>query len=306
MKLPDGSYGKFRAGATDSLIRSTIEKEYPSAYAPKEQFGTNAVSKATGIGPRESHGPLIDTIDKAREWLETKATTGSQSKAGEFMESAPLGALRVARGGAEVATPGQSTWQGAKDIVGGGLQAATMPGLVMAPEGAEAAAGAIPTTAKAGKKFEEVMGAARNVPIEPGPSTEAAMRGKQLFQRGSSSLPRILRSFIQRTSDPEAPPITYEEARDFYSNARLSMTEYLRNNPKMWRQVTIFKNALGQAIQEAATQAGKGAEYKSAMTEYRRAKVLQNLIQKAAALGIPAVLGYEAKNWIKGLSDVAK
>ena len=282
VKLPDGSYGKFRSDASDQLIRSTIEKEFPGAYKPKEQFGTEAASKATGIGPRPSQGPLIDTIDKAREWLETHAKTGSQAKAGEFMASAPLGALRVARGGAELVS---SPLQAAKDIVGGGLQAATMPGLVIAPEGAEAAAEMIPSTARAGRKFEEVMGAARDVPIRAGGPAAEAMRGKEIAGRGGQ-LPKILRDFVRRTSDVEAPPITYEEARDFYTNARLAMSEYLQTKPNMWRQVTIFKNALGEALQDAANAAGKGSEYKSAMTEYRRAANLKKLATAAAGLGI--------------------
>lgn len=279
IKLPDGSYGKFRADASDSVIRSAVQKDFPTAFKP---FGADALGKATAIGPRPSQGPLIDTIEKAREWLQNKATTGSQAGAGEFMESAPLGALRLAKGGAELAS---SPWQATKDILGGAAQAATMPGMVLAPEGAEAAAGAIPSTARAGRKLEEVLGAAKDVPINAAGPTQEAFRGKEIASRGGS-LPKILRDFTRRTSDPEAEPITYKEARDFYTNARLAMTEYLQTKPNMWRQVTIFKNALGEALQEAATQAGKGPEYKSAMAEYRRAKTMQKLAKAAAVLGL--------------------
>lgn len=280
IKLPDGSYGKFNAKANDTVIRSAIQKDFPNAFKP---FGADALGKATSIGPRPSQGPLIDTIDKARDWLENKATTGSDAGAGEFMESAPLGALRVARGGAELIS---SPWQATKDIVGGASQAATMPGMVMAPEVAETAAGALPSTARAGRKLEEVLSAAKNVPINAEEPLKASLRGKEMYQHGSPSLPRILRAFNARMADPEAGPMTYKEARDFYTNGRMAMTEYLRNNPTMWRQVTIFKNALGEAVQEAATLAGKGPEYKSAISEYRRAKALQKLAAAAGALGI--------------------
>ena len=280
IKLPDGSYGKFNAKANDTVIRSAIQKDFPNAF---KTFGSGPSPIMGGtVGPRPSQGPLIDTIEKAREWIENKATTGSQAGAGEFMESAPLGLLRAAKGGAELVS---SPLQAGKDIVGGSAQALTMPGMVMAPEGAEAVAGAIPSSARAGRKLEDVLGAAKDVPIKAAGPTQEAFRGKEIASRGGT-LPKILRDFTRRTSDPDAEPITYKEARDFYTNARLAMTEYLQTKPNMWRQVTIFKNALGEALQQAAAQAGKGAEYKSAMTEYRRAKTLQKLGAAAAGLGI--------------------
>lgn len=296
IKLPDGSYGKFRADAPDMVIRSAIQKDFPTAYKP---FGAEALGKATSIGPRPSQGPLIDTIEKAREWLESKATTGSQAGAGEFMESAPLGILRAAKGGAEL---GSSPWQATKDIVGGGAQAMTMPGMVLAPEGAEAAAMTIPSTARAGRKLEEVLGVARDVPINAAGPTQEAFRGKEIASRGGR-LPKILGDFVRRTKDPEAEPITYKEARDFYTNARLAMSEYLATKPNMWRQVTIFKNALGEALQAAATQAGKGPEYKSAMMEYRRAKTMENLAKAAAKLGLG---GLGIKGVYDKLSELGK
>lgn len=283
VKLPDGSYGKFRSDASDDVIRSAISKDFPDAFkaTPSQPSVADALGKTTGISARtpESNGPLADAFEKARQWIETKATTGSQAGAGKFMESFPLGVLQALKGGAELTeSPGKAT----KDIVGGGLQAATMPGMVMAPEAIDA----LPSTARASAKFEDVMNAAKDTPIDPTKPAEAAARGKELFDRGSSSLPRVLRRFTARIGDPDAGPMTYKEARDFYTNARMGMTEYLRNNPTMWRQVTIFKNALGEAVQEAANVAGKGSEYASAMKEYRQAKSMQKLAAAAAALGI--------------------
>lgn len=285
VKLPDGSYGKFRADATDDVIRSAISKDFPTAFKPQESPMAGTLAKTTGISATtpESNGPLADAFERARQWIETKATTGSQAGAGKFMESAPLGILQGLKGGAERA---QSPWKAIKDIAGGAAQAATMPGMVMAPEGAEAAAGVIPSMARAGRKFEDVLKEAKDIPINSDEATKAAMRGKEMFQHGSPSLPRILRAFTNRMADPEKPTMNYDEARDFYQNARLSMTEYLKNNPRMWRQVTIFKNALGEAISAAAHEAGKGSEYLSAMAEYRRAKALQKLGIAAAGLGI--------------------
>ena len=298
--LPNGSYVRVPADATPDQL-SALRSRLGSTAKPA--FGSDALSQATSIGPQESQGPLIDTLNKVRNWLQTKATTGSQSGAGQFMLSAPIGATDATKGALEMFTPGQSTWRGAKDLVGGVLQAATMPSMVMAPEAAEGAAGLIPSTERAGRKFQEVMGAARDVPIKAGEPIAEATRGKEIASRGGQ-LPKILRDFVRRTSDVSAPPITYEEARDFYTNARLSMSEYLQNKPNMWRQVTIFKKALGDAVQQAAQEAGKGPEYRSAMDEYRKAIVMQNLIKSAAKIGIPLALGYEGNKALGLLSKV--
>lgn len=304
VKLPDGSYGKFRSDATDETIRSAISKDFPDAFKAKESPMAATLAKTTGISAHPSQGPVIDTIQKAREWLENKVTSGSESGAGEFMASAPLGVLRAAKGVAEM-RPGQPTWQGMKDVVGGSAQAFTMPAMVIAPEAAEAGAGLVPSAARAGKKLEEVMEVARNVPIKPGVPVAEALRGKEIASRGAN-LPKILRDFVRRTSDPEAPPITYEEARDFYTNARMSMTEYLQNKPNMWRQVTIFKNALGNAVADAAHEAGKGSEYLSGMAEYRKAKRLQELIQAAAKIGIPLAIGYKLNKAINTMGSLGQ
>ncbi len=60
---------------------------------------------------------------------------GNSQAVGDFMASLPLGLLRAAKGGAELATPGTDanpdtnakTWKALKDIGGGLTQAATMP-----------------------------------------------------------------------------------------------------------------------------------------------------------------------------------
>jgi len=65
--------------------------------------------------------------------------SGNSEAVGDFMASLPLGLLKATKGGAEV-TPhvlgGEKgkTWQGVKDLVGGGIQAVTMPAAFVAPE----------------------------------------------------------------------------------------------------------------------------------------------------------------------------
>jgi len=62
--------------------------------------------------------------------------SGETEATAKFMGSLPLGLLRMTQGGSELGLPGQR-WQGTKDTVGGALDASTIPGAFMAPEGGE-------------------------------------------------------------------------------------------------------------------------------------------------------------------------
>ena len=37
IKLPDGSYGKFRSDASDDDIRTAVSKDFPDAFRPPEK-----------------------------------------------------------------------------------------------------------------------------------------------------------------------------------------------------------------------------------------------------------------------------
>lgn len=283
ISLPDGRYVRIPPDATPTqlaALRTRLGGASPT-------FGADALSKAESIGPQPSRGPIADRLESLRQRLQQKVTTGSQSGAGEFMASAPLGALRVAEGAAE---GGPATGRGIKDIAGGLAQAATMPSLVMGPEAAGVAAGAVPTTAKAGAKFEDVMNVAKNTRVAKLEPFKAAERASEIGSRGGTT-PKVIGDFLKRTENIGTKPLTYAEARDFYQNARMSLDEHLANikNPAMRRQVVIFKQALGEAVQDALRPTGKLPVYQSAMTEYRRAKTLQKLIIAAAGAGIKGV-----------------
>jgi hypothetical protein len=86
---------------------------------------------------------------------------GNPEAVGDFMASLPLGLLKAAKGTSELAPAvigGEKgrTWQGMKDVVGGGLQAIEIPSAFVAPEAgeiaAEGAGKAASLTSKAGSK----------------------------------------------------------------------------------------------------------------------------------------------------------
>jgi len=50
IKLPDGSYGKFRSDASDEQIKGAISKDFPTAFKPSV---ATAVAQRPGV-PRPS------------------------------------------------------------------------------------------------------------------------------------------------------------------------------------------------------------------------------------------------------------
>lgn len=146
---------------------------------------------------------------------------------------------------------------------------------------AKAAITAIPRTARAGEKFQEVMAAAKDVPIDEKEVGDVALRIYQLSERGGT-MPKAVRDILKRMTDPQKTPLAYGEARDFASNiSRLSANEFGRLNPTVAREVANLRVALNQANANAAKQAGKLDEYKSAMREYAQAMRLREAVDKA-------------------------
>lgn len=300
VKLPTGSYVRVPADATPdqlAMLRARLRAFSDTKDTPTYDL-TKGFSKATGLSAQPSYGPIGDRIEGLRQRLEQSVTSGSSPAAGEFMGSLPLGLLKVLRG---VAQGGPINPTGLKDMASGSIQAATIPSLVA---GVPEAIDAIPSSARAAERFENVMQTASNVPIPTTRAAAIAQRGQELASRGGQ-LPKILGDFVDRMKNTENP-LTYKEARDFYTNARLAMSEFLQTKPNMWRQVTMFKQALGDAIKEGLQPTGQLSEYTRAMAEYRRAQILGRVAQTAARIGIPAAIGYKLNKLAGSLAKAAE
>lgn len=153
------------------------------------------------------------------------------------------------------------------------------------------AAEAVPTVAKAGAKFQSVMAAAKNVPVDVEAPGKVAMRISELAERGGS-MPMAVRKLLNRVTDPKKPEMAYAEARDFASNiSRLSANEFGRLTPAVQREVANLRVTLNQAVAKAAETAGKGAEYKAAMREYAQAMKVRDGVN-AALEGAKKALPY--------------
>jgi hypothetical protein len=335
VKLPNGEYGKFASDASDSVIKSAIQKDFPTAFAPNaglsappgvetppelrgmatigatpepKSFGQRIENAAASAVGDVQYGTGNTWLGKVFQKMGAQGTrVGSQAPAGDFMGSPVTGALNTARGVGITAQPGRRG-EGLLETAKGAAEAGTIPGLVVggpavaeaAPVAAEAvgsqAAKVFGSTSRAAEKFQQVMSKARDIPINTDAVSEVAMRTDDLAKSGGS-MPKVVRDFIKRATDPSKGAVTYQEARDFYSNAtRLSGDEFNRLTPVMRRQVGEFTQKLGAAIGQAAGQVGEAGNYGQAVDLYRKAKkteaVVNGLAKSAGNYVVkPAVYG---------------
>lgn len=173
---------------------------------------------------------------------------------------------------------------------------------VLAPVAAGVKAGAeAMSTASAASKFQNVMGAAKNFPVDVSAPGDVALRIQQLAERGGT-MPQTVRKFLGRITDPTKGDLTYEEARDFASNiSRLSANEYGRLTPVISREVANLRVALNQAVAKTAAAAGKGEQYAQAMNDYARAMKLRGLfddVVTGAKKALPYVTAGGAGYWL--------
>jgi hypothetical protein len=229
----------------------------------------------------------------------TGTESGGVGTAGETVASVPLGLIKTAQGVAETR---DHPILGPVKAVSGLLQTATLPMAFAGGPVANKAINAIPSKNWAGKMFQSVMGDAANVPVTLQHSGNAALRVKELSEAGTS-MPQAVGKLLQRVTNPSKGPLTYAEARDFYSNiTRLSGEEVNRLNPIMKRQLGIVTEALKRDIGDAAAQVGRAGDYYAAMKDYARASQMQHAAGKilkyiaypvaAAAVGQSAHMGW--------------
>lgn len=133
----------------------------------------------------------------------------------------------------------------------------------------------IPTRASAGRKFQEVMGAVGERPVDVAQAGDVALRIGELAERGGS-MPKVVRDLMRRATDPKKGEITYQEMRDFYSNvSRLSADEMKRLAPVVRQQLGALREAMNETLARTAASGGKEAVYRAAMREYAMASRLR-------------------------------
>lgn len=142
--------------------------------------------------------------------------------------------------------------------------------------------------ARAGQAFNNVKAAVGDVPVDVNAPGSTAFDIQRLANSGGS-MPKVVRNFLQRVTAPGTNPLTYNEARDFYSNAsRLSADEQMRLTPVMKRQVGQFTSQLGKSIGDVPEQVGMGDQYQGAMKDYASAMNMKDRLTQLKKLGVDA------------------
>ena len=153
------------------------------------------------------------------------------------------------------ATPEQQEFAG--DIGGlvGGYGAAKLPGTILRRFNPAA------LKTSAGESFNVARAAAGPQSVNPEQAGQAVLEAQELQDVGRR-MPRTMTKFIQRVTAPDAPPLTYDEARQFYSAAGdISANERNGLSRQMQRALNQFRRDLGAAIQQTANDAGVGIEH---------------------------------------------
>ena len=155
------------------------------------------------------------------------------------------------------------------------MKAATIPGTMMGGPEAEAVGGLIPSTEKAAKILGDVAEHANNVPVQM-KQTWPALDEFMKYADSGGTQPKVITDMLARMDDFHKGPMTYEDARRFYTNiSRLSDQEMSTLNPNMRRLMGGVKEAFKKDIGDAAGQVNQAANYYKGLKEYAKAAKLE-------------------------------
>ncbi len=233
--------------------------------------------------------------------------SGVSKETADFMGSPELGALQVAKGVSEL--PSHPV-KGAGNVIGGTLKAATIPGMMMAGPEVKAAGELIPSTEKAAKILGDVAEHANNVPVRMN-NTWPALDEFLLYAHSGGTQPKVITDMLSRLDDLQKGPMTYEDARRFYTNiSRLSDQEMSTLNPNMRRLMGGVKEAFKKDIGDAAGQVNQAANYYKGLKEYAKAAKLEKAADEmwkwALRLGATAAIGGAGYEGVKMAGGVGK
>lgn len=218
IQAPDGTLIDFPASMKDPEIVAAMGKLYPAPKTPAEpgilpagNYGISAEPKPSGVagnvekfardvGDDLRYGTDNTFIGRLAKSMGARGLyQGVSPKTAEFMGSPTLGTAQAVQGAGEMGQPGKRL-TGAKDVALGALDAAQIPmSFAGGPGGQGTEIGTmIPTRKAAGAGLEAVTGAAGDQLVKLEGPMQAAMRAKQLADRGGGTLPAVIKKFLQR------------------------------------------------------------------------------------------------------------
>ena len=160
--------------------------------------------------------------------------------------------------------------------------------------------------ASGGELLQTVAKDANKVPVSLDNAQQGAL--KLMDWQKTTNLGPTVNKFLQRITKPNAPALTYEEARKFYQIlGGLSADESSKMAPAIKRDLTQMVVGLKQDIGNAADQVGQAANYYQGLGNYALGKRLEGwynfakdalaregvkAVAKGAGVGLGGAIGY--------------
>jgi hypothetical protein len=130
--------------------------------------------------------------------------------------------------------------------------------------------------------FESLANDIGDHPVDPSQAGNIALKAQTWAARGGQKVKQIT-DFVKRVTDPALGDLTYNEARDFYSNAssRLSPEQAQKLTLPAKRYLAQFASALDSAIEDTASAAGRLDDYRNAMSQYATGRGFETAVGAA-------------------------
>ena len=271
------------------LSAGLVPKDQPTSTPITDSGSISAAPKVTAgsvLGhvanvPIDPLGELDNALNEVQSKIGSYTQEGRQahpilSRVGDAI----AGARELLQGGQSAGKP-EGTRSG---VVNNPVTASLIPGEAAAEAAPEVAEHIprIPSMARAGQATEALKNEIGTHPVEiTDDLSKAVMRIQELADNGNT-MPSVARKFIQRITNPEKGPLTYGEARDFYTKAgSLTADEQSTLAPVVKQALGQFAANLRQAVADTADRAGKLDQFQKSMSEYRNAKILQGVLDWA-------------------------
>lgn len=143
--------------------------------------------------------------------------------------------------------------------------------------------------ADAGELFASVAKDANKVPVSLDNAGDAAL--KLMDWQRKTQLGPTINKFLNRITNGKMGPLTYEEARDYYSLlSKMSVDETTKLAGPVKYTLQKMTAGLKTDIGDAADQVGRAADYYKAMGDYAKAAKLQEWYALAKKYAIRAGL----------------
>jgi len=146
--------------------------------------------------------------------------------------------------------------------------------------------------ARAAGILKSVADDANQVPVQLDNAGDAATR--LMNWQGKTNLGSTVNKFLNRITDPQKGPLTYENARDFYQLfGKMSADETTKLAPVIQHDLTQMVVGLKQDIGNAAETVGRAQDYYKGLQDYTTASKYQDFLDSAKDFmvkqGIPAI-----------------